>query len=83
MKAEAWRKRLFASNKRHKSKPKYIRLTFKKITHFLARFQFPHMYKGRIQKPVVTYDPRKFSVTSRARLPNYLKLILKYNFIPL
>jgi hypothetical protein len=31
----------------------------------------------RIQKPVLTYDPRKFSVTSRARLPNYLKINLK------
>jgi hypothetical protein len=32
----------------------------------------------RIQKLVVcNYDPRKFSVTSRARLPNYLKINLK------
>jgi hypothetical protein len=30
-----------------------------------------------IQKPVVTDDLRKFSVTSRARLPNYLKINLK------
>jgi hypothetical protein len=30
-----------------------------------------------IQKPVVTYDPLKFSVTSHARLPNYLKINYK------
>jgi Fe-S oxidoreductase len=29
-----------------------------------------------IQKPVVTYDSRKSSVTSSARLPNYLKINL-------
>jgi hypothetical protein len=30
----------------------------------------------RIQKPVVTYDPGKSSVTSSARLPNYIKIKL-------
>jgi hypothetical protein len=35
-----------------------------------------YVIRIRIQKPVVTYDPRKFIVTSRARLPNYLKILL-------
>jgi hypothetical protein len=34
----------------------------------------------RIQKPVVTYDLGKFSVTNCARLPNYFQIYLLYNF---
>jgi hypothetical protein len=36
--------------------------------------------RARIQKPVVSYDRVKFSVTNCARLPNHLKINLVFNF---
>jgi hypothetical protein len=47
------------------------------VTPQVETMPLDHAARVRIQKPEVTYDPRKFSVTSRARLPNYLKINFK------
>jgi hypothetical protein len=36
--------------------------------------------KVRIRKPVVTYDPGKFSVTERSILPHYFEIKELHNF---
>jgi hypothetical protein len=51
------------------------------LISFVIFSPFLYIVMVRIQKPVVTYDPRKFSVTSRARLPNYLKINFKIEFL--
>jgi hypothetical protein len=51
-----------------------------------ARLRRPLKVRVGIQKPVVTYDPCKFSVTLSDRLPNYFKISLLdnvYTFVKL
>jgi hypothetical protein len=68
--------------------PWAVFLKITEVDHVLGYFFHGSVYalsltkmsRVRIQKPVVTYDSGKFSVTSCARLPNYFKINLQDNF---